>query len=126
MRALCALFVLMLTGSAFAQAPAAAPADPFIGSVSLGYLATTGNTESKNANASMKATWDLDGPWKHDWSALAISAPSRPTSWPRAGSGSSPKPRPSPTLRQPSRARGSWPGLTGPCSSLDPFICSPI
>ena len=74
MRALCALFLLMFTGSALAQAPAAAPADPFIGSVSLGYLATTGNTESKNANASMKATWDLDGPWKHDWNALAISA----------------------------------------------------
>ena len=74
MRALCALFLLMLTGSAFAQAPAAAPGDPFIGSVSLGYLATTGNTDSKNANASMKATWDLDGPWKHDWNALAISA----------------------------------------------------
>jgi len=74
MRALCALFLLMFTGSALAQAPAAAPADPFIGSVSLGYLATTGNTESKNANASMKATWDLDGPWKHDWNALAINA----------------------------------------------------
>jgi putative salt-induced outer membrane protein len=25
-------------------------------------LATTGNTDSKNANASMKTTWDLDGP----------------------------------------------------------------
>jgi putative salt-induced outer membrane protein len=22
----------------------------------------------------MKATWDLDGPWKHDWNALAINA----------------------------------------------------
>lgn len=74
MRTLCALFLLMLMGSAFAQAPAAAPADPFIGSVSLGYLATTGNTDSKNINASMKAAWDLDGPWKHDWNALAINA----------------------------------------------------
>ena len=74
MRTLYAFALLTLTGSAFAQAPAAAPADPFIGSVSLGYLATTGNTDSKNANASMKATWDLDGPWKHDWNALAINA----------------------------------------------------
>jgi len=48
--------------------------DPLVGSVSLGYLATSGNTESKNANASMKASWDLDGPWKHDWNALAINA----------------------------------------------------
>jgi putative salt-induced outer membrane protein len=45
-----------------------------VGSASLGYLATSGNTESTNANASFEATWDLDGPWKHDWTALAISA----------------------------------------------------
>jgi putative salt-induced outer membrane protein len=74
MRTICALALLSVTGSALAQAPAAAPMDPFISSVSLGYLATTGNTDSKNANASMKATWDLDGPWKHDWNALAINA----------------------------------------------------
>jgi putative salt-induced outer membrane protein len=74
MRTICALALLTVTGSALAQAPAAAPPDPLIGSVSLGYLATTGNTDSKNANASMKATWDLDGPWKHDWTALAINA----------------------------------------------------
>jgi len=74
MRTLCALALLTSTGSALAQAPAAAPADPLVGAVSLGYLATTGNTDSKNANASMKATWDLDGPWKHDWNALAINA----------------------------------------------------
>lgn len=74
MRALCALALLTMTGSALAQAPAAAPADPFIGSVSLGYLATNGNTDSTNGNFSMKATWDLDGPWKHDWTALAINA----------------------------------------------------
>src|SRR5262245_21466293 len=76
MRTICALALLTLTGSALAQAPApaAAPPDPFIGSVSLGYLATTGNTDSKNFNSSFKATWDLDGPWKHDWTALAINA----------------------------------------------------
>ena len=74
MRTLCALALLTVTGSALAQAPAAAPADPFIGSVSLGYLATNGNTDSTNGNFSLKATWDLDGPWKHDWTALAINA----------------------------------------------------
>lgn len=73
MRTLYALALLALAGPALAQAPAAAPPDPFIGSVSLGYLATTGNTDSKNGNFSFKATWDLDGPWKHDWTALAIN-----------------------------------------------------
>ncbi len=68
------LALLSFSQPAFAQAPAVPPADPFIGDVSLGYLATNGNTDSKNANASMEATWDLDGPWKHDWTALAINA----------------------------------------------------
>jgi putative salt-induced outer membrane protein len=74
MRTLCALALFTATGSALAQAPAAAPADPFVGSVSLGYLATTGNTDSTNGNFSLEVTWDLDGPWKHDWTALAINA----------------------------------------------------
>jgi putative salt-induced outer membrane protein len=74
MRTICALALLTVTGSALAQAPAAAPPDPFIGNVSLGYLATTGNTDSTNGNFSFEVTWDLDGPWKHDWNALAINA----------------------------------------------------
>ena len=73
MRTLCALALLTLAGRAFAQAPAAPP-DPFVGSASLGYLSTSGNTESTNANGKFKVTWDLDGPWKHEWTALAISA----------------------------------------------------
>ena len=72
MRTLCALAFLTLTAPLLAQAPA--PADPLVGSASLGYLSTSGNTESTNANASFEATWDLDGPWKHDWTALAINA----------------------------------------------------
>jgi putative salt-induced outer membrane protein len=72
MRTLCALAFLTLTQAVFAQAPA--PTDPFVGNASLGYLSTSGNTESTNANGSFKVTWDLDGPWKHDWTALAISA----------------------------------------------------
>ena len=71
MRVLYSAVLCFASGAALAQAP---PPDPFIGSVSLGYLATSGNTDSKNANASMEATWDLDGPWKHDWTALAINA----------------------------------------------------
>jgi putative salt-induced outer membrane protein len=72
MRTLCALAFLTLTAPLLAQAPA--PADPLVGSASLGYLSTSGNTESTNANASFEATWDLDGPWTHDWTALAINA----------------------------------------------------
>ena len=63
-----------ISGAALAQAPAPAPVDPFVGKAALGYLATNGNTESTNANASFEVTWDLDGPWKHDWNARAISA----------------------------------------------------
>jgi putative salt-induced outer membrane protein len=75
MRQLYALVLsALLAGPALAQAPAAAPADPFVGSVALGYLATAGNTDSTNANASFKVTWDLDGPWTHNWNALAINA----------------------------------------------------
>jgi putative salt-induced outer membrane protein len=72
MRLLCTLGLLVLAGPALAQAPA--PADPLVGSASLGYLSTSGNTESTNANASFKTTWELDGPWQHDWTALAINA----------------------------------------------------
>jgi putative salt-induced outer membrane protein len=64
--------LLVLASPALGQAPA--PADPFIGSASLGYLSTSGNTESTNGNAAFEATWDLDGPWRHDWTALAINA----------------------------------------------------
>ncbi len=72
MRKLCALALLALAGPALAQAPA--PADPFVGGISLGYLATQGNTDSTNANADFEVTWDLDGPWKHDWTARLINA----------------------------------------------------
>jgi putative salt-induced outer membrane protein len=62
-----------VAGPAFAQAPAA-PGDPFVGNVALGYLATSGNTDSTNFNAALDVTWDLDGPWRHKWTALAINA----------------------------------------------------
>ena len=73
MRKIFALVLCAVSGSVLAQAPAA-PADPFVGSVALGYLSTSGNTDSTNGNASLKVAWDLDGPWKHDWTALAINA----------------------------------------------------
>ena len=75
MRTLCVVLLLCLAAPAFAQAPAPAAApDPLVGSASLGYLSTSGNTDSTSTNGSFKVTWDLDGPWKHDWTALLISA----------------------------------------------------
>ena len=68
------MLLCAVSADAFAQAPAAPPADPFVGSASLGYLSTSGNTDGTNGNASFKVTWDLMGPWKHDWNALAINA----------------------------------------------------
>jgi putative salt-induced outer membrane protein len=90
MRALYALTLCAISASALAQqpppppppppapgapaAPAAAPPDPFVADVALGYLSTKGNTDSTNGNLSFDATWDPDGPWKHVWEALAITA----------------------------------------------------
>ena len=75
MRTLAGLIVMLASAEALAQALGAAPPpDPFVGSVALGYLATSGNTDSTNGNAALKVTWDVDGPWKHNWTALAINA----------------------------------------------------
>ena len=75
----------LLSASALAQAPAPTPApaaapaaapapDPVTGSAALGYLATSGNTDSTNSNASFKLSWDRGGAWVHEWAALAINA----------------------------------------------------
>ena len=73
-RAMCAVALYAgVAGTAFAQAPAA-PGDPFVGNVALGYLATSGNTDSTSFNAALEVTWDLEGPWSHEWTALAINA----------------------------------------------------
>jgi putative salt-induced outer membrane protein len=69
MRALAYLILCLIPLAVQAQAP-----DPVKGSAALGYISTSGNTESTNGNGSFKLTWDLDGPWKHDWTALAITA----------------------------------------------------
>jgi putative salt-induced outer membrane protein len=74
------LLVLLLCGAAAstvcAQNPAPAPAappDPFTGQVALGYLSTSGNTESTNGNASfgMKLLRDK---WEHQVKASAVAA----------------------------------------------------
>lgn len=75
MRIVGGLSLCLVAGIASAQAPApAAPPDSFVGAVALGYLSTSGNTETTNGNTSFKVDWDIDGPWKHTWNALAITA----------------------------------------------------
>jgi putative salt-induced outer membrane protein len=74
MRTIYALLLCSISGAALAQAPAAAPPDPFIGAAALGYLSTSGNTEATSLNSSLKIAWDVDGPWAHNWTALAIRA----------------------------------------------------
>ena len=70
MRTFYALVLCAVPAAAVAQPPP----DPFVGAVALGYLSTSGNTESTNTNATLEVTWDLDGPWTHEWTALAINA----------------------------------------------------
>jgi putative salt-induced outer membrane protein len=71
MRALALIALLLVSLSAMAQNP---PPDPIVGAAALGYLATSGNTDSTNANASFKLDWDRGGPWLHGWTALAVNA----------------------------------------------------
>ena len=46
MRTLAGFILLLASAEALAQAPAAAPPDPFVGAAALGYLSTSGNTEA--------------------------------------------------------------------------------
>jgi putative salt-induced outer membrane protein len=62
-----AIVGLLHVGNAFAQ-------DPLEGSIAFGYLATSGNTDSTNANAGFKLLWDRGGLWRHEWNALAVKA----------------------------------------------------
>ncbi len=73
MRTTLVIALCFVSASALAQNPAPPP-DPLVGTVALGYLSTSGNTDSTNANASFKATWDRGREWVHNWTALAISA----------------------------------------------------
>lgn len=53
---------------------AAQDPDPISGSAALGYLATSGNTESANVNGTFRLGWAPGGDWRHEWTALAVSA----------------------------------------------------
>jgi putative salt-induced outer membrane protein len=68
MRSMLALVLSCVSGAALAQT------DPITGSAALGYLATSGNTESTNANAAFELDWDRGRDWTHHWRALAVTA----------------------------------------------------
>ncbi len=53
--------------------PLPAPTDPLTGQVAAGYLATSGNTESTNANATFAMLYQLER-WAHEFDASAVSA----------------------------------------------------
>jgi putative salt-induced outer membrane protein len=71
MRIVVSSALALLAVSAGAQPPP--PADPITGSAALGYLATSGNTDSTNANAAFKLGWDRGGVWRHEWTALYVT-----------------------------------------------------
>jgi putative salt-induced outer membrane protein len=74
MRKLGLVALTLISSTALAQAPAPPATDPLTGAAALGYLATSGNTDSTNTNASFKVIWDRGGDWVHNWAALAISS----------------------------------------------------
>lgn len=60
--------------SLLAQAPApAAPESPWSGSVTLGYLATSGNTETSTLNTGLEVAY-TKGNWVHGFDGSAINA----------------------------------------------------
>jgi putative salt-induced outer membrane protein len=63
-----------LSASAWAQPSSPPQNDPLVGTVALGYLATSGNTSTSNTNGTFKATWDPGRTWTHTWTAFLIRA----------------------------------------------------
>jgi putative salt-induced outer membrane protein len=68
-----ALLALAAVGPVLAQGAPSAPSDPLTGQIAVGYLATSGNTESTNVNATLAMLYQLER-WAHDFDASAISA----------------------------------------------------
>ncbi|HEY5622961.1 MAG TPA: DUF481 domain-containing protein, partial [Gammaproteobacteria bacterium] len=62
------LAALLAAGPSFAQ-----DEEGFSGRVALGYLATSGNSESDNLNTSFALDWDF-APWHHALTGSAVRA----------------------------------------------------
>jgi putative salt-induced outer membrane protein len=67
------VLLLAVAHTALAQNPPPAASDPLTGQVAVGYLATSGNTNSTNANATFALIYQLER-WAHDFDASAIAA----------------------------------------------------
>jgi putative salt-induced outer membrane protein len=76
-RAVCLLIALAPALQSYAQQPAAAPAapkpDPWLVKATLGYLATSGNTESSSLNSGFSVAY-ASGDWLHAFDGKAINA----------------------------------------------------
>ena len=66
--------VILFSMGALAHAQGSAPADRVSGKAALGYLATSGNTESTNANASFELLYDPENPWSYSFRLRAVGA----------------------------------------------------
>ncbi|MGD2166991.1 MAG: DUF481 domain-containing protein [Gammaproteobacteria bacterium] len=67
------VLAIAATGTAVAQEEEGEERDPFEGSASLGYLSTSGNTDSENVNAAFSLKWQ-PSLWSHEFNVSAINA----------------------------------------------------
>jgi putative salt-induced outer membrane protein len=74
LRSVCLIGLLVLATPLFAaEEEAAEEKSPWSGNVKLGYLATSGNTESSSLNSGFRITYEIDL-WKHEATAAAIQS----------------------------------------------------
>jgi putative salt-induced outer membrane protein len=73
MKRLSLVLLLAVAQPALAQNPPPASTDPLTGQIAVGYLATSGNTNSTNANATFALLYQLER-WAHDFDASAVAA----------------------------------------------------
>ena len=71
LRTLFVVFAMLVAAPVFAAENEEEEKDPLEGNVKLGYLATSGNTETSTLNTGFEASYTLDR-WKHQASAAAI------------------------------------------------------
>lgn len=64
-------FLAPAAAFAFASPVMAQDAEGFSGRAALGYLSTTGNTETESTNINFEMGWNYD-PWAHRFSGLAV------------------------------------------------------
>jgi putative salt-induced outer membrane protein len=64
-------FLALACAFAFASPVMAQDEEGFSGRAALGYLSTTGNTETESINVNFEMGWNYD-PWEHRFSGLAV------------------------------------------------------